>query len=140
MLAALAGTLSYASYLVIGTVAEHLAVGHGTAGLLLAALFTRLPWVRNGKLRTVGLLPARARRPVMFALLALSLFDSVYRADLVAVGFIGLAAIFLMTFRWMRHRVFNRVMSPFSRPSVEPTQAARVDDKVIDVVFRERKD
>ena len=54
VLAALAGTMTYTAFLVIGVLADHLGTSRFIAGLLLGGLFARFPWIRKGKLRIVG--------------------------------------------------------------------------------------
>lgn len=139
-LVALASTLSYAGFLVVGVLAEHLGTGRLLAGLLLGVLFARLPWVSQGKLRTVGLLPKRARLPVMLALLLFCLLSYSYRGEWVPVLFLGLAAAFLLAYRRIRTMIASRIFSPFLRSPVDPHPPKRVDDKVVDVEFLEKKD
>ena len=142
-LVALAGTSTYAGYLVIGMVAEYLGSGHFVAGLLLGILFFRLPKVRDGKLLTVGLLPKRARLPAVLALLAVCLTLHAQQREMVPAVFLGLAAVFLVTFRWMRQAVVKRVKSMVLSPDRnerENTAVKRIDPSVIDVEFREKKD
>ena len=59
LLAALAGTMTYTGFLVVGVLAAHLDTSRFLAGLLLAALFARFPWISKGKL---GSSPAGARQ------------------------------------------------------------------------------
>ena len=142
-LMALAGTSTYAGYLVIGMIADYLGTGYFVAGLLLGILFFRLPKTRDGKLQTVGLLPKRARLPVVLALLAACLTLHVQQREMVPVVFLGLAVVFLVTFRWMRQTLVKRVKSMVVRPDLterENTTAKRIDPSVIDVEFREKKD
>jgi hypothetical protein len=56
-LVVLAGTLSYAAYLVVGVISDYLVIGRFMAGLLFGGLSARVPFIRQGKLRSVGLLP-----------------------------------------------------------------------------------
>lgn len=139
LLAALAGTMTYTGFLVIGVLAEYLGTGRFMAGLLLGVLFARFPWVSQGKLRIVGLLPKPVRRPLMVGLLALCLLHFVSRAEPVPVLFTGLTTAFVLTFPWLRRTVFDRITSSFhtftGRKSPRP-----IDDTVIDVEFRERKE
>ena len=65
LLVALASTLTYTGFLVIGVLAEQLGAGRIVAGLLLGALFARFPWISKGGLRIVGLLPKIVRRPLI---------------------------------------------------------------------------
>lgn len=139
-LVALASTLSYAGFLVVGIVAQYLGTGRFVAGLLLGLLFARLPWVRKGKLRTVGLLPRNARLPLMLVLLVFSLMNFLYRGALVPVLFLGLATTFLLTHRWIRRTLFNRALSFLFKPPSQRGRAGSTDKAIIDVDVREKKD
>ncbi len=136
--------MTYAGYLVVGVVADHLGTGRFLAGLLLGGLFARLPWIREGKLRTVGVLPKRARLPVMIALLAFCLLNFLYRAEIVPMLFLGFAATFLLTYRWIRQAMLSRAFSSLfklpSEPNHPKSSAKTAADTVIDVEFREKKD
>lgn len=132
--------MSYAGYLVVGVVATHLGTGRLAAGLLLGVLFARLPWVRQGKLRTVGLLPRRARLSVMIALLAFCLLNFLSRGDFMPVLFLGFAAAFLLGYRRVRQMVISRTISSLFKLPAGPAQPKRTDNTVTDVEFRERKD
>lgn len=140
VLAILAGVMSYAGYLVVGVVADHLGTGRVMAGLLLGVLFARLPSIREGKLRTVGLLPKRARLPVLLAILALCLLSFTYRGDWMAVLFIGLAAALAFAYRWIGNTITSQFISPLFKSPAGPVHPSKGDDRVIDVEFRERKD
>lgn len=131
---------AYAGYLVIGMLAEYLGSGRFVAGLLLGLLFLRLPRARDGKLHTVGLLPKKARLPVMAGLLAFCLVSYFQRGEMVPVLFLGLAATFLFTFRWIKQLLANRVLSIFSRSPAGPAASPATDQSVIDVEFREKND
>lgn len=139
MLAALAGTMTYTGFLVVGVLAEYLGTGRGVAGLLLAVLFARFPRISNGKLRTVGLLPKPARRPLIVSLLALCLLTLLSRGDYVPAAFVGFATAFLLTYPWLRRTLFNRIVSSIF-PFAGKKPVKRSDDMVIDGDFRERKD
>ena len=139
-LVALASTMTYSGYLVVGVLADYLDIGRVMTGLLLGALFARLPWIREGKLRTVGLLPKRARRPVMVGLLAFCLLNFLYRGELVPVLFVGFAATFLVTYPRIRQRILSRTFAPFFKSPVGKNRRKSIDDTVIDVEFREKKD
>jgi hypothetical protein len=139
LLAALASSLTYTGFLVVGVLADHLGTGRVLAGLLLGALFARFPWIRKGKLRIVGLLPAPARRPLMVGILTLCCLRFLSRSDYVPAAFTGFALVFVLTFPWLRRAMFDRMLSSASRftgrrPS-NPT-----DDTVIEGEFREKKD
>jgi hypothetical protein len=139
MLAALASTLTYTGFLVVGVLAEHLGTGRVMAGFLLGVLFARFPSIRQGKLRIVGLLPAAARRPLMVGILALCLFTFLSRSDYVPAGFTGFALAFVLTFPWLRRAMFDRMLSSaFKFTGRQPSKAA--DDTVIEGEFREKKD
>ena len=142
-LVALAGTSSYAGYLVIGMVADYLGTGHFVAGLLLGILFLRLPKIRDGTLQTVGLLPKRARLPVVLGLLVVCLALHVQQREAVPVVLLALAAVVLLTFRWMRQAAVKRVTSFVARPDLDEradTTVKRIDPDILDVEFREKKD
>lgn len=139
VLAALAGTLTYTGFLVIGVLAEYLGTSRVVAGLLLAVLFARFPWIRNRKLRIVGLLPRPARRPLILGLLVLCLFTFLSRGDDVSALFPGFATAFLLAYPWLRRALYDRVLSSvFKFTGQYP--AGRTDDGVIDGEFREKKD
>lgn len=140
-LAALAGTMTYTGYLVIGVLADLLGTGRFMAGLLLGVLFARIPWLSNGKLRTVGLLPTLVRRPVMLALLAVCLSSYLTRGDYVPALFTGFAAVFLLTFPWMKRALFGRALSSiFKFPAAGQNASKSADSTVIDMEFKEKKD
>ena len=139
-LAVLAGIMSYAGYLVVGVLANHLGTGRLMAGLLLGGLFARLPWVGHGKLRTIGLLPKQARLPVMVALLAFCLLTYLYRGEIVPMLVLGFATTFLLTYRPMRRVIVNRAMSSLFTWSPGPNHPKSTDNTVTDVEFREKKD
>jgi len=139
-LATLAGIMSYAGFLVVGVVANHLGTGRLMAGLLLGALFARLPWIREGKLRTIGLLPRRARLPVMVALLAFCLLSYLYRGEWVSMLILGFATTFLLTYRWMRQMIVSRAVSSLFKLAPAPSHPKSADNEVTDVEFREKKD
>ena len=139
-LATLAGIMSYAGYLVVGIVANHVGTDRLMAGLLLGGLFARLPWVREGKLRSIGLLPTRARLPVMVALLAFCLLSYLYRGEFVPMLVLGFATTFLLTYRRLRQMVVSQAMSSLFKPSTDLDHPKSTDNTVIDVEFREKKD
>ncbi|WP_156396329.1 hypothetical protein [Noviherbaspirillum sp. Root189] len=140
VLAAVAGTISYAGYLVVGFVSSYLGTGRFVAGLLLGALFARLPYVRQGKLRTVGLLPKHARRPVLLALLAGCLLSFVSRGELIPSLFLGLSIGYLLAYKWMRQAFVNRALSSLFGSSSDPARPMNNDPTIIDVEVREKKD
>ncbi|SHG70695.1 hypothetical protein SAMN05428948_1701 [Massilia sp. CF038] len=137
---ALASTMTYAGFLVVGVVAEHLGTGRALAGLLLGIIFARIPRISKGKLQTVGLLPKPARLPIMVGLLTLCLVTFLSRGDYVAVVFAGIAMAFILTFPWIKRAVSGRVLSSIFRPATNAHRPQQADDTVIDVEFREKKD
>ncbi len=139
-LVALASTMAYAGFLVVGVLAEHLGTGRIVTGLLLGVLFARFPSISNGKLRTVGLLPKPARRPLIVGLLALCLVSFLARGDYVPALVTGFATAFLLTFPWLRRAIFDRILSSIFKfaPNQHPQQST--EGTVIDVEFREKKD
>ena len=139
-LATLAGLMSYGGFLVVGVVANHLGTGRVIAGLLLGGLFARLPWVRERKLRTIGLLPKRARLPVMVALLAFCLLSYLYEGEVVSTLVLGFATTFLLTYRRIRQMIVSRAMSSLFKMPPDPNHPKSTDNAVIDVEFREKKD
>ena len=139
VMTALAGTMTYTGFLVVGVLAEYLGTGRFLVGMLLGILFARFPWFSKGKFRTVGLLPKPVRRPLILGLLALGLGTFVSRDEYISAGFTGFAAAFLLTFPWLRRTIFDRMKSSvFKFTGRRPPQST--DDKVIDGEFREKKD
>ena len=138
-LAALAGTMTYTGFLVVGVLADHLGTGRAMAGLLLGVLFARFPSFSKGKLRTVGLLPKPARRPIMASLLALCLLSFLSRDEYLPALVIGFATAFLLSYPWMRRAMFGRLKSSIFAFAAGGNRPSRTDDKVIDVEFREKK-
>jgi hypothetical protein len=139
VLAALAGTMTYTGYLVIGVLADYLGTGRVVAGLLLGVLFARFPWISKGKLRIVGLVPKLVRRPLIVSLLALSLLHFLWRFDYVPAAFTGFAMAFLLAFPWLRRAVLERTLSSVFKFAGN-TPPKSTDDMVIDGEFREKKD
>lgn len=140
VLAALAGTMTYAGFLVIGFLADHLGTSRIVAGLLLGALFARFPRIRQGKLGLVGLLPKPFRRPVMVSLLALCSLDLLSRSEYVPALFTGFTAAFLLAFAWLRRIIFDRMLSSVFKFTGRNPAAGSAGDTVIDGEFREKKD
>ena len=141
LLAVLAGTMTYSAFLLIGVLADYLGTGRFLAGLLLAALLARFPWIRDGKLRIVGVLPKPARRPVIVGLFALCLVHFLSRGEYVPAVFTGLSTAFILGLPWLKRAVVDRVRS--SVPGFagsNPFKRQRSDDMVIEGEFRERKD
>jgi hypothetical protein len=129
VLAALASTMSYAGFLVIGVLADHLGTSRGVAGLLLGGLLARFPSISKGKLRTVGLLPKPLRRPLIVSLFAFCLLHFLLRDEYVPALFTGFALPFLLGYPWLRKALFTR-----RNPS------GSLDDRVIDGEFKEKKE
>jgi hypothetical protein len=139
VLAALAGTMTYTGFLVVGVLAERLGTSRAVAGLLLAVLFARFPWISQGKLRIVGVLPKPARRPLMLGLLAFCLLSLLSQSAYLPAVFAGVTMAFLLTYPWLRRTVFDRMLSPvFNFTGRNPRNSA--DDRVIDGEFREKKE
>ncbi|MFC0253654.1 hypothetical protein [Massilia consociata] len=139
VLAALASTMTYTGFLVIGVLADHLGTGRVMAGLLLGALLARFPWIIKGKLRIVGVLPKPVRRPFIIGLLALCLLHFLWRGEYVSAGFTGFVTAFLLTYPWLRRAIFDRMLSSvFKFTGRHPFKGT--DDTVIEGEFREKKD
>jgi len=140
VLAALAGTMTYTGFLVVGVLADQLGTGRFMAGLLLGALFARFPWISKGRLRIVGLLPKPVRRPLIVSLLALTLLLFLSQGDYVPALFTGLTTAFVLGFPWLKRTLFKRLSSPFSRFTAGRNPRNSADDTVIEGEFRERKE
>ena len=139
VLAALAGTMTYTGFLVVGVLADHLGTGRILAGLLLGGLFARFPWIRKGKLRIVGLLPQPVRRPLIVAILAVCLLSFLSRGETVPALFTGFAAAFLLTYPWLRRAIFDRISSSVFKFAGRNNPKS-TDDSVIEGEFREKKE
>jgi peptidoglycan/LPS O-acetylase OafA/YrhL len=141
VLAALAGTMTYSGFLVVGVMADYLGTGRVVAGLLLGVLFARFPWISKGKPRIVGLLPKPVRRPLIVSLLALCLVTLLAEGETVPALFTGFAMAFLLAYPWLRKTLFDRMKSSVFNKFTAPQQPAkRYDDTVIEGEFREKKD
>lgn len=139
-LGALSSVITYAGYLVLGVVAEFLGIGRFATGLLFGTLFARLPWISQGRVGTVGLLPRNARRPVMLVLLAWCTVNLLYLGEIGSAVFPGFAAAFLLTYSWLRKKGLDRIWS-FLRGSMRgPARQGASDPEIIDVEVREKKD
>jgi len=139
LLAALASTLSYTGFLVVGVLADYLGTGRFIAGLLLGLLFARFPKISNGKLRMVGLLPKPVRRPLLVGILALCLWNFLSLGDYVSASFTGFATVFLLTYPWLRRAMFDRMLSSvFTFAGRKPRNSS--DENVIEGEFREKKE
>jgi peptidoglycan/LPS O-acetylase OafA/YrhL len=140
VLAALAATMTYSGVLVIGVLADYLGTSRFVAGLLLGVLFARLPWIRRGKPRIVGLLPKPVRIPLMAGLLVLCLLRFLTRGDVVSAVFVGMTIIFVLGFPWLKKRLFGRLSSSVGNFAAGPNASVVADSTVIEGEFRERKD
>jgi hypothetical protein len=132
-LAALSSGISYAGYLVLGIVAEFLGSGQSATGLLFGALFARLPWISQGRLGTVGLLPRNARRPIMLVLLTWCIASLLYRGETGSAVFPGFAAAFLLAYPWLRQKALDRIRSFLQGSMRGPARRGASDPKIIDV-------
>ena len=131
--------MTYTGFLVIGVLSDYLGTGRFLAGLLLAAVLARFPWVRGGKLRIVGLLPQPVRRPLIVSLLALCSLHFLSRSEYVSAAFAGFTTAFVLALPWLRRAVLDRISSSvFSFAGRKPSKGT--DDMVIDGEFREKKD
>lgn len=139
VLAALASAMTYTGFLVVGVLADHLGTGRVTAGLLLAGLFARFPWISKGKLRIVGVLPQPVRRPLMVGLLALCLLNFLARGEYVPAAFTGFTTAFLLAYPWLRRAIFERILSSVLAFGGRNRPAGK-DDMVIDGEFREKQE
>ncbi len=140
VLAALASTLTYTGFLVVGVLADYLGTGRFIAGLLLGLLFARFPRIRNGKLGMVGLLPKAVRRPLIVGLLALCMVHFLSRGEYLPAAFPGFAMAFLLTYPWLRRAIFDRMLSSVFKFTGRTPPQKNADDMVIDGEFREKKD
>ncbi|WP_288380012.1 hypothetical protein [uncultured Massilia sp.] len=140
LLAALAGAMTYSAFLLVGVLADYLGTGRVVAGLLLGAVLARFPWIGQGRLRLVGLLPKPVRRPLVAGMFALCMVHFLARGDYVSAAFTGFAAGFIVVMPWLRRAAFDRVTSSMSAFGRNPFKRARSDGMVIDGEFRERKD
>lgn len=140
MLVALAATMTYTGFLVVGVVADYLATGRFLAGLLLGVLLARFPWMSKGKLRIVGLLPKPVRRPFITGLVALCMMHFLSQGEVVAAAFTGFTTAFLLTFPWLRRTVFDRMRSSVFQFAGRNPAKRSDDNMVIEGEFRERKD
>ena len=113
VLVALASTMTYTGFLVVGVLADYLGTSRTVAGLLLGVLFARFPWIIKGKLRVVGLLPKPARRQLIVGMLALCLLNFLWMGEHVPALVTGFATTFLLTYPWLRRRIFGRMSSSF---------------------------
>ena len=140
VLAALAGTMTYTGFLVVGVLADYLGTSRFVAGLLLGVLFARFPRISSGKLRTVGLLPKPVRRPLIVGLLALCLLHFLSQGDYVPAAFTGFATAFVLIYPWLRRTMFDRTIGSVFKFAGQAGPQKNTDDMVIDAEFREKKD
>jgi hypothetical protein len=140
LLVALAATLTYSGALVVGVLADYLGASRFVTCLLLGLVFARLPWVSNGRLRIVALLPKPARRPVMVTLLALCCLSLLTRGDTVQALCTGFTTAFLLTFPWLKKAMFTRLSGAAGAFAAGRNAPRDTDDSVIEGEFRERKE
>lgn len=139
-LGALSSSISYAGYLVLGVVAEFLGISRFATGLLFGTVFARLPWISQGRLRTVGLLPRNARRPVMLSLLTWCIASLLFRGQIGSAVFPGFAAVFLLAYPSVRQKALDRIRSFLQSSMRGPARHGASDPGIIDVEVREKKD
>ena len=137
VLAALAGTMTYTGFLVVGVLADYLGTGRAVAGLLLGGLFARFPWISKGKFHIAGLLPKSVRRPLVLGLLALCSIHFLSLGEYVHAAFTGFATAFLLAYPWLRRALFDRLLSSVFRFTRQNRPGSH-DDRVIDGEFREK--
>lgn len=141
VLIALAGTMTYTGFLVIGELADRIGISRFWAGLLLGVLFARFPKISDGKLRTVGLIPKPVRRPLILSLLAFCLASFLLQGEHVSAVFPGLAIAFLLMYPWLRRALVTRfVTSIFQKAAPGERPGPGDDGMVIDGEFTEKKD
>ncbi|MDQ2819181.1 MAG: hypothetical protein M3Y65_02075 [Pseudomonadota bacterium] len=140
VLAALAATMTYTGFLGVGMLADYLGTSRFLAGMLLGALFARFPWVSNGKLRIIGLLPTPVRLPLLASLLALCLLRLVMQGDVVSAFCAGFTLVFVLGFPWLKKRLFARLSSSVFNFAAGQKAAVVADNTVIEGEFREMKD
>jgi len=122
--------MTYAGFLVVGVVADHLGTGRATAGLLLAGILARFPWIRHGKLRIVGLMPKTVRRPFILSLFAFCLLSLLSQGEYVPALLTGFATAFLLAYPLLKKMIFKAGQNP----------RQNIDDNIIDGEFKERKE
>ena len=140
LLAALAGTLTYTGFLVIGVLADQLGTSRFLAGLLLGGIFARFPWMSKGKLRIVGLLPKPLRRALIVSILALCLLTFLSRGAYVPALFPGFAISFLLAYPWLKRAVWSRLSSSFLKFAAQRNPLKSTEGIIIDGEFSEKKD
>jgi len=140
VLAALASTMTYTGYLVVGVLADYLDTSRFVAGLLLGALFARFPRIREGKLRLVGLLPKPARRPLIAGILVLCCVHFLWRGEYVPALFTGFTTAFLLGYPWLRRALFDRLLASVFRFTGGRNPFKHADATVIEGEFREKKE
>jgi hypothetical protein len=140
VLAAVAATMTYTGFLVVGVLAEQVGTSRFVAGLLLGGLFARFPWVSKGKPRMVGLLAKPVRRRMMVGLLALCLLRFLTQGEVVPALFAGLTMAFVIGFPWLRRLLFARISSSVVNFAAGRNMSVASDNTVIEGEFRERKE
>lgn len=131
--------MTYTGFLVVGVLADHLGTSRVVAGLLLGAVFARFPWISQGRLRIVGVLPQAVRRPLFVGLLALCLLRFLLLGETLPALCTGFTMAFLLGYPWLRKTLFGRLTSVFAFAPGRNAPAS-VDDNVIEGEFRERKE
>lgn len=140
VLAALTATMTYTGFLVVGVLADYFGTSRFITGLLIAIVFARFPWIRDGKPRMVGLLPKPLRRPLVLSALALCLLRFVTQGDTVPAWFAGCTMAVILVFPWLWKVLFARMSSSIFNIAPRRHASAANDDTVIEGEFRERKE
>jgi hypothetical protein len=140
LLVALAATMTYTGFLVVGVLAEYAGTSCFVAGLLLGAVFARFPWISKGRPRIVGLLPKPLRRPLMVTLLVLCLLRFVMQGETVPAVVLGVTTAFVLGFPLLKQALFARMSSFAGGFAGGRNTAVDADNTVIEGEFRERKE
>ncbi|UVW29266.1 hypothetical protein [Massilia sp. H6] len=131
--------MTYTGFLVVGVLAEQLGTGRVIAGLLLGAVFARFPWISQGKLRIVGLLPKPVRRPLIVGLVALCAVVFLVQGRYVPAAFTGFTTAFVLGFPWLRRAMLDRILASVYKFAGKQAPKS-TDGMVIDAEFKEKKD
>lgn len=140
VLVALAATMTYTGFLVVGVLADYLDTSRFVAGLLLGAVFARFPWISGGRPRIVGLLPKPLRRPLMMTLLALCLLRFLAQGDIAPALVTGFTMSFVLALPLLKKALFARTAASVMHFGAGRQAPPVRDDSVIDGEFREMKD
>lgn len=132
--------MTYSGFLVIGVLADYLGTSRFVTGLLLGALFARLPWIGHGKPRLVGLLPKPVRLPLIAGLFTLCLLRFLTQQHAVPATCIGVTLACLLGFPWLKQRLLARVSSSVFNFAAGRKGPLAADPTVIEGEFREMKD